>query len=42
MSDSEPDGVLGPFSSPDAQATPWASAILDEADVQTRYTWPGR
>lgn len=27
MSDCEPDVVLGPFSSPDAQATPWASAL---------------
>ncbi|MGI5216716.1 pyridoxamine 5'-phosphate oxidase family protein [Nocardia sp. CA-290969] len=35
MSDREPDVVLGPFSSPDAQATPWASAaaVLDEAEV---------
>ncbi|WP_280425084.1 pyridoxamine 5'-phosphate oxidase family protein [Nocardia carnea] len=35
MSDSEPDVVLGPFSSPDAQATPWAStaAVLGAAEV---------
>ncbi|MGW5472963.1 pyridoxamine 5'-phosphate oxidase family protein [Streptomyces chartreusis] len=35
MLDSEPDAVLGPFSSPAARATPWASAleILDEAEV---------
>lgn len=35
MLDSEPNAVLGPFSSPDAQATPWASAlsILAEAQV---------
>lgn len=35
MLDSEPDAVLGPFSSPGAQATPWASAlaVLGEAQV---------
>jgi general stress protein 26 len=35
MPDSEPDAVLGPFSSPGAQATPWASAltVLGEAEV---------
>ncbi|WBB61761.1 pyridoxamine 5'-phosphate oxidase family protein [Streptomyces sp. WMMC500] len=35
MSDSEPDAVLGPFSSPGARATPWASAlaVLGEAEV---------
>ncbi|WP_405162206.1 pyridoxamine 5'-phosphate oxidase family protein [Nocardia sp. NBC_01499] len=35
MSGSEPDVVLGSFSSPDAQATPWAStlAILGAAEV---------
>lgn len=35
MSDAEPDVVLGPFSSPDAQATPWASAlaVIGEAEV---------
>jgi pyridoxine/pyridoxamine 5'-phosphate oxidase len=35
MSDSEPDAVLGPFSSPGAQTTPWASAsaVLGEAEV---------
>jgi nitroimidazol reductase NimA-like FMN-containing flavoprotein (pyridoxamine 5'-phosphate oxidase superfamily) len=35
MSDSEPETVLGPFSSPDAHATPWASAltVIDEAEV---------
>ncbi|WP_433181422.1 pyridoxamine 5'-phosphate oxidase family protein [Actinoallomurus sp. CA-150999] len=35
MFDSEPDVVLGPFSSPGAQATPWASAlaVLGEAEV---------
>jgi nitroimidazol reductase NimA-like FMN-containing flavoprotein (pyridoxamine 5'-phosphate oxidase superfamily) len=35
MLDSEPDVVLGPFSSAEAQATPWASAlaILGEAEV---------
>ncbi|MFI1465096.1 pyridoxamine 5'-phosphate oxidase family protein [Nocardia carnea] len=35
MSDSEPDVVLGAFSSPDAQATPWASAaaVLGAAEV---------
>ena len=35
MSDSEPDAVLGPFSTPGAQATPWASAlaVLGEAEV---------
>ncbi|MEU4314165.1 pyridoxamine 5'-phosphate oxidase family protein [Nocardia sp. NPDC024068] len=35
MSDREPDVVLGPFSSPDAQATPWesASAVLRAAEV---------
>ena len=35
MLDSEPDAVLGPFSSPGAQATAWASAlaILGEAQV---------
>ncbi|WP_280402141.1 pyridoxamine 5'-phosphate oxidase family protein [Nocardia carnea] len=35
MSAGEPDSVLGPFSSPIAQATPWASAaaILDAAEV---------
>lgn len=27
MSGSEPDVVLGPFSAPDAQATPWAAAL---------------
>ncbi|MFD9290175.1 pyridoxamine 5'-phosphate oxidase family protein [Streptomyces sp. NPDC060030] len=32
---SEPDAVLGPFSSPDARATPWASAlaVIGEAEV---------
>ena len=35
MSGGEPDAALGPFSSPDAQATPWASAlaVLGEAEV---------
>jgi nitroimidazol reductase NimA-like FMN-containing flavoprotein (pyridoxamine 5'-phosphate oxidase superfamily) len=35
MSAGEPDAVLGPFSSPDAQVTPWASmlAVLREAEV---------
>lgn len=35
MPDSEPNVVLGPFSSPDAQATPWASAfaVLEAAEV---------
>src|SRR6185312_14244184 len=35
MLDSEPDAVLGAFSSPGAQATPWASAlaVLGEAEV---------
>jgi nitroimidazol reductase NimA-like FMN-containing flavoprotein (pyridoxamine 5'-phosphate oxidase superfamily) len=35
MPDREPDVVLGPFSSPDAQATPWASAaaVLEAAEV---------
>ncbi|WP_327150126.1 pyridoxamine 5'-phosphate oxidase family protein [Nocardia sp. NBC_01329] len=35
MSDSEPDVVLGPFSSPDARATPWASAsaVIGTAEV---------
>jgi nitroimidazol reductase NimA-like FMN-containing flavoprotein (pyridoxamine 5'-phosphate oxidase superfamily) len=35
MLDSEPDAVLGPFSSPGARATPWASAlaVLGEAEV---------
>lgn len=35
MSDSEPDAVLGPFSSPGALATPWTSvlAVLGEAEV---------
>ncbi|WKG00832.1 pyridoxamine 5'-phosphate oxidase family protein [Mycolicibacterium sp. HK-90] len=35
MLDSEPDAVLGPFSSPDAHVTPWASAlaVLGEAQV---------
>ncbi|MGW0017628.1 pyridoxamine 5'-phosphate oxidase family protein [Rhodococcus sp. NPDC003382] len=35
MSENEPDVVLGPFSSPDAQATPWASAltVIDAAEV---------
>ncbi|GAA1948330.1 pyridoxamine 5'-phosphate oxidase family protein [Amycolatopsis minnesotensis] len=35
MADHEPDTALGPFSSPEAQATPWASAlaILGEAEV---------
>ncbi|MGA8546026.1 MAG: pyridoxamine 5'-phosphate oxidase family protein [Mycobacterium sp.] len=35
MSDSEPDAVLGSFSSPGAQATPWAAAlaVLGEAQV---------
>ncbi|MEU5279395.1 pyridoxamine 5'-phosphate oxidase family protein [Streptomyces asoensis] len=35
MADSEPDAVLGPFSSPAARATPWASvsALLREAEV---------
>ena len=35
MSDGEPDAVLGPFSSPGAQATPWASAlaVLGAAEV---------
>lgn len=35
MLDSEPEAVLGPFSSPDARATPWASAmaVLGEAEV---------
>ncbi|MFS8199804.1 pyridoxamine 5'-phosphate oxidase family protein [Streptomyces sp. CWNU-52B] len=35
MADSEPDVLLGPFSSPGARATPWASvsAILGEAEV---------
>ncbi|MCX5054587.1 MULTISPECIES: pyridoxamine 5'-phosphate oxidase family protein [unclassified Streptomyces] len=35
MFDSEPDAVLGPFSSPGARATPWASAlaILGQAEV---------
>ncbi len=35
MSDREPDAELGPFSSPGARATPWASvsAILHEAEV---------
>ncbi|RDH79223.1 pyridoxamine 5'-phosphate oxidase family protein [Mycolicibacterium moriokaense] len=35
LSDREPKVVLGPFSSPDARATPWASAlaILGEAEV---------
>lgn len=35
MSNSEPDVVLGPFSSPAAQPTPWASAltVLGEAEV---------
>ncbi|MFJ9537538.1 pyridoxamine 5'-phosphate oxidase family protein [Streptomyces sp. NPDC101225] len=35
MSDGEPDVVLGPFSSPGARATPWASAlaVLGEAEV---------
>lgn len=35
MLESEPDAVLGPFSSPGAQATPWASAlaVLGEAEV---------
>jgi len=35
MLNSEPDAVLGPFSSPGAQATPWASAlaVLGEAEV---------
>lgn len=35
MLDSEPDTVLGPFSSPGAQAASWASvsALLDEAEV---------
>jgi nitroimidazol reductase NimA-like FMN-containing flavoprotein (pyridoxamine 5'-phosphate oxidase superfamily) len=33
--ESEPDAVLGPFSSPGAEPTPWASAlaVLDEAEV---------
>ncbi|MER5895408.1 pyridoxamine 5'-phosphate oxidase family protein [Streptomyces sp. NPDC001876] len=33
--DNEPDAVLGPFSSPDARATAWASAmaVLGEAEV---------
>ncbi|MGH3639295.1 MAG: hypothetical protein ACRDUX_09725 [Mycobacterium sp.] len=36
MSESEPDAVLGPFSSSGAQATPWASAlaILGVAEVR--------
>ncbi|MHC9292973.1 pyridoxamine 5'-phosphate oxidase family protein [Mycobacterium sp. LTG2003] len=35
MFDREPDSVLGPFSSPCAKATPWASAlaVLGEAEV---------
>ncbi|WP_053206232.1 pyridoxamine 5'-phosphate oxidase family protein [Jiangella muralis] len=35
MSDHEPHAVLGPFSSPGAQATPWATAlaVLGEAEV---------
>ncbi|MDX3329023.1 pyridoxamine 5'-phosphate oxidase family protein [Streptomyces sp. ME02-6979-3A] len=35
MSESEPDTALGPFSSPDARATPWASAlaVIGEAEV---------
>lgn len=35
MSASEPDVELGPFSSPGAQATPWASAlaVVGEAEV---------
>lgn len=35
MLDGEPDVLLGPFSSPSARATPWASAlaILAEAEV---------
>lgn len=35
MFDREPDAELGPFSSPNAQATPWASAlaVLGEAEV---------
>ncbi|MFE2021387.1 pyridoxamine 5'-phosphate oxidase family protein [Streptomyces sp. NPDC059499] len=35
MLDNEPDAVLGPFSSPDARATSWASAmaVLGEAEV---------
>lgn len=35
MSDSDPDAALGPFSSPGAQTTPWASAlaVLGEAEV---------
>lgn len=35
MADREPDAELGPFSSPSAQATPWASAlaVIGEAEV---------
>ncbi|SNR80074.1 pyridoxamine 5'-phosphate oxidase family protein [Actinomadura mexicana] len=35
MFDREPDAELGPFSSPEAQATPWASAsaVLGDAEV---------
>ncbi|HSA52349.1 MAG TPA: pyridoxamine 5'-phosphate oxidase family protein [Yinghuangia sp.] len=35
MLNNEPDAVLGPFSSPDARATPWASvlATIGEAEV---------
>lgn len=34
MLDNEPDAALGTFSSPDAQATPWASALAVLVDAK--------